>query len=73
MPQARLLFPGIVGIFVALSRGVEIIRSSSRAAAALRFEIEILAGSFLVYFLSEYSLIILREWLRALRTLIQAM
>ncbi len=73
MPQGRLLFPGIVGIFVAFSRGVEVVRGNRRAAAALMVDMEVLAAVFLVYFLMEFSLVALRDWFPGLRTLIKAL
>jgi hypothetical protein len=73
VPVGRLVFPALFGVLVAFSRGVEVFRSNWRAMAALMFNMRALAAVFLVYFLMEYSLIVLREWFPGLRTLIKAL
>jgi hypothetical protein len=73
MPQGRLLFPGLFAIVVAFSKGVEVFRSNRRAMAALMFDVGGLSAVFLVYFLMEYSLIVLRVWFPGLRNLIKAL
>ena len=72
MAQGRLLFPAIVGILVAFSKGIEVFRGSRRTMAVLMFDMRCLTALFLVYFLMEYSLIVLRDWFPGLRTLIKA-
>lgn len=73
MPQGRLLFPALFGILVAFSRGVEVFRGNLRAMAVLIVDMGALAAVFLVYFLMEYSLVVLREWFPGLRALIEAL
>jgi hypothetical protein len=41
--------------------------------AALMFDMGSLASVFLIYFLMEYSLIVLKEWFPGLRTLIKGL
>jgi hypothetical protein len=73
MPQGRLLFPALFGILVAFSRGVEVFRGNLGAMAVLIVDMGALAAVFLVYFLMEYSLVVLREWFPGLRALIEAL
>ena len=73
MPVGRLLFPALFSILVVFSKGVEVFRSNWRVMAALMFNMRALAAVFVVYFLTEYSLVVLREWFPGLRTLIKAL
>lgn len=67
----RLPVPALCGMFVAFSKGVEVFRSNWRAMAALMFDMRTLAVVFLIYFLMEYSLIVLRDWFPGFTNLIK--
>ena len=73
VPVGRLLFPALFGVLVAFGKGIEMFCSSLRAMAALRIDMGALGAVFLVYFLMEFALVLLREWLPGLRTAINAL